>query len=193
MDLPPFPDRGRAVGVRAATAADAPLIAGVQRITWTTAYRDLLPPTVLAGWDDVATTASWAAAVTDPPTPAHRVLVAVDGAELVGLAAVAPADAGPDAAELVALLVEPRWGRRGHGSRLLAAATDLARADGTRRMIMWVPEADPATSGFLASAGWAPDGRARSLAAGTTTVRQLCWHTELDDDRPTAGGGEGAP
>ena len=36
----------------------------------------------------------------------------------------------PDLASVTDLLVEPRWGRRGHGSRLLAASVDLWRADG---------------------------------------------------------------
>ena len=42
-------------------------------------------------------------------------------------------------AQIAPLLVEPRWGRRGHGSRLLAAAVDHARADGFTRLITWVP------------------------------------------------------
>src|SRR5689334_23769018 len=39
------------------------------------------------------------------------------------------------------LLVEPRWGRRGHGSRLLAAAVDLAREEGFTRALTWTLEA----------------------------------------------------
>ena len=42
-------------------------------------------------------------------------------------------------AQIAPLLVEPRWGRRGHGSRLLAAAVDHAQADGFTRLITWCP------------------------------------------------------
>ena len=38
-----------------------------------------------------------------------------------------------DVAAVTDLLVEPRWGRRGHGSRLLAASVDLWRTDGFER------------------------------------------------------------
>src|SRR5258708_3402776 len=79
-------------------------------------------------------------------------LVAVEQAEsrtagtspayVVGFMASGPADetalapdehhtgSGDRTAAVTELLVEPRWGRRGHGSRLLAASVDLWRADG---------------------------------------------------------------
>src|SRR5262249_54016809 len=60
-------------------------------------------------------------------------------AHTVGFAATGPADEealAPDetpladsVAAVTDLLVEPRWGRRGHGSRLLAAAVDGWRED----------------------------------------------------------------
>ena len=167
-------------------------IARVQRVAWGLAYRELLPPAVLDHWDDDGTTRAWTAAIATPPSAAHRVLVAVDGGAVVGFAAVTPAEGVAATAELAGLVVEPRWGRRGHGSRLLAAATDGARDAGARRMIMWVPESDEVTGRFLGSAGWELDGSARSLDARTTTIRQLRWHTLLDDDRPAAED-EGAP
>ena len=182
----------RAVGVRGAAPGDAGEIARVQRVTWTVAYRDLLPAAVLEAWDDDGTARAWTAAIATPPSGAHRVLVAVDGGTVVGFAAVAPAEEVAATGELVTLVVEPRWGRRGHGSRLLAAAADGAREAGVRRLIMWVPEVDQVTARFLGSAGWALDGSARSLDAGTATIRQLRWHTLLDDDRAAAEN-EGAP
>jgi GNAT superfamily N-acetyltransferase len=113
--------------------------------------------------------------------------VAVDGTEVAGFAAFAPADpaAGeasePPTSEVSALLVEPRWGRRGHGSRLLAAVVDVAVASGVARLHLWLPEADQVTARFLTDAGWAPDGWLRTLDTGATPLRQLRWHTLLDD------------
>jgi GNAT superfamily N-acetyltransferase len=49
---------------------------------------------------------------------------------------------------ITALLVEPRWGRRGHGSRLLAAVVDLARTGGFRTGVTWVLQADTASLGI---------------------------------------------
>ncbi|GHE14412.1 GNAT family N-acetyltransferase [Klenkia taihuensis] len=176
--------------VRPAVPADAADIARVQGIAWRTAYRSLLPPSVLDDWDDAAVADGWASSLATPPTPAHGVLVALEGPTAVGFLAHGPAEvtaqdpASPDGptAEVTALLVEPRWGRRGHGSRLVAAAVDLLGATGVRRLQMWVPREDPVTSGFLESAGWAPDGWSRTLDAGTTTIHEHRWHVLLGDD-----------
>lgn len=80
------------------------------------------------------------------------------------------------------LLVEPRWGRRGHGSRLLAAAVDLARTDGFTRAVMWVPERDQVTQDFLTSAGWQPDGTVRALDTGAGDLREIRLHADLTTD-----------
>ncbi|WP_091366366.1 GNAT family N-acetyltransferase [Geodermatophilus telluris] len=178
------------VSVRPAVRADAAEIARVQGETWRTAFRALLPAAVLDGWDAAAAEAAWTAAVTAPPTPGHGVLVAVDDGRVVGFAAHGPAelDAGEaphpygPTTELAVLLVEPRWGRRGHGSRLLAAVADLARGTGARRLQAWVAEGDAVTAGFLESAGWAPEGWARTLDAAGTPVREVRWHTLLEGD-----------
>jgi GNAT superfamily N-acetyltransferase len=196
VDLPPLRPglTGRAeASVRLAVPADAERIARAQLVTWRTAYRSLLPAAVLDEWDDVAAASSWRQAITLPPTPGHAVLVAEDAGTLVGFAAFGPAELGPDEAtsaegpttEVGALLVEPRWGRRGHGSRLIAAVADLARADGTGRLVMWLPEADRVTAGFLESTGWAQDAWTRTLDTGTSTIRELRWQTLLRDPPPT--------
>jgi GNAT superfamily N-acetyltransferase len=192
VDLPPLRPglTGSAeASVRPASPADATEIARIQVVTWRAAYRTLLPAAVLDEWDDDAAAAAWRAAVVQPPTPAHGVLVAEESATLVGFAAYGPAElttgerpsADGPTAEVGALLVEPRWGRRGHGSRLLAALADVARADGVARLQIWLPEADRVTAGFLAGAGWGQDGWVRFLDTGTTTIREVRWHTLLDD------------
>ncbi len=175
--------------VRPARPADAPEIAHIQAVTWRTAYRAVLPLELLDDWDEAAATASWHAAVSTPPTPGHGVLVAVERAAVVGFAAFGPAEltggeqpdpAGPTT-ELATLLVEPRWGRRGHGSRLLAAVADLARDGGAARLQTWLLEPDRVSAGFYESAGWAPDGWARTLDTGGAPLREIRWHALIDD------------
>jgi GNAT superfamily N-acetyltransferase len=93
--------------------------------------------------------------------------VACSGAVVVGFAAVAPStdpDLSPDVGELAALIVDPAHQRRGHGSRLLAAAVARLRDLGSGGVVAWVPELDTPRQAFLASAGIAADGARRAFA-----------------------------
>lgn len=172
------------VAVRTARPGDVPEIARIQVETWRTAYKRFLPESVLAALDEGAAEAAWGEAVAAPPTPAHHVLVATEGPTTVGFAAVSPSaeeGAPADSAEIAVLLVEPRWGRRGHGSRLLAAIVDHLRQDGAIRLVTWVPDGDTATTAFYASANWERDGGTRILEADGGTVREGRWHVEIGE------------
>jgi GNAT superfamily N-acetyltransferase len=186
------------VSVRPARVGDVAEIARIQLAAWRTGYARWLPEAVLDAVTVEAAERLWQAAVMAPPTPRHRVLVACEQDWRVGFAAFGPA--GEDATGaadpattglLQTLLVEPRWGRRGHGSRLLAAAVDLMRADGVEVALTWLPEQDTASQAFFRSAGWAPDGYARSLQTDGVTVTELRLHAELTPgpaDEPTGEG-----
>ena len=166
------------VSVRPARPEDAERVARVQLSTWRTAY-DFLPADALDVPDEQAA-AVWLRAIELPPSPQHRLLVAMDGAELVGFAASAPAEDEDGAVELTALVVEPRWGRRGHGSRLLAATVDHWREDGgPGTAVHWAWERDTATRAFLTSAGWELDGTARGLDTGPRVERQVRLHADV--------------
>ncbi|ASW54078.1 GNAT family N-acetyltransferase [Plantactinospora sp. KBS50] len=177
--------------VRPARPSDAGEIARIQLATWRVAYRRLLPRHVLDRLDEESMARQWRSAVEAPPSDRHRVLVAVEQAEqsyLVGFVASGPVDQqalapnepaealGPEVAAITDLLVEPRWGRRGHGSRLLAAAVDLWRSDGLTSAVAWAFDGDDATRRFLGSAGWEPDGAARALDVDDMLVPQLRLH-----------------
>jgi GNAT superfamily N-acetyltransferase len=148
---------------------------------------------VLAGLDEEFLTGGWSEAIESAPTPRHRVLIAVEQGEaaapVVGFAAGGPADEqalapeepplGPEVAAFTDLLVEPRWGRRGHGSRLLAAIMDTWRDDGFTLAVAWAYEQDKAMQKFLTSAGWEPDGAGRALDVDDMLVPQLRFHAAL--------------
>jgi len=175
------------VSVRPARPDDAAELGRIQVLTWRTAYASILPAAVLESLAEDAAAAAWREAIVAPPTPRHRVLVALEQEWRVGFAAVGPADdlepgdPEPEATASVGpILVEPRWGRRGHGSRLLAAVVDHARADGLTRAVAWIPEDDAASREFLISAGWAPDGLARALDTGAGELREIRLHALLD-------------
>ncbi|GAB1642448.1 N-acetyltransferase family protein [Krasilnikovia sp. MM14-A1259] len=179
--------------VRPARPEDADEIARIQLATWRTAYRRMVPAHVLAELTEADLAEGWREAISAAPSPRHRVLVATEQNEssswLVGFTASGPADEQalapeepplPDGvAAVTELLVEPRWGRRGHGSRLLAASVDTWRTDRFSAAVAWAYDGDKATRKFLGGAGWEPDGAARALDVEDMLVPQLRLHVAL--------------
>ncbi len=190
--------------VRAAARSDVDEIARIQADTWAAAYAELVPASAIEQLRGPEAQATWAAAVD-----AGHVLVATEGAWTVGFVAAAAAEppthdieparrdqdaalstsSGRDAAaglgpevwgEIGALLVEPRWGRRGHGGRLLAVAADLLRSGGAIYGMAWVPEADEVSRRFYARAGWETDGAVRAFDTGAATLREVRLTGSLD-------------
>jgi GNAT superfamily N-acetyltransferase len=176
--------------VHPARSEDVPEIARLQRDTWRTAYAELLPATVLAGLDDPESEQAWRHALDSEVV---RLFVATEGAWTVGFAAAgrAPAEdvTGADGAlpadaatvgVVSTLLVEPRWARRGHGGRLLAAAATALREQGCTRGVAWVPEQDEASIRFYLRARWTADGTVRTLDAGGQPLREIRFTGTLD-------------
>jgi GNAT superfamily N-acetyltransferase len=192
-----------AVGyVRPARPVDAGEIARIQVATWRVAYRQL-PAYILDQFDEEWIARRWREAIEHAPTTRHHVLVAIEQSQqeyLVGFAASGPADEGalaPGEAPLPAgiaavtdLLVEPRWGRRGHGSRLLAASVAHWRDDGFTSAVAWIFADDPTMRTFLTSAGWAPDGATRALDVDDLLLPQVRLHVSVEE-RPEADGETG--
>ncbi len=176
-------------GVRTASTDDVPVLAALHRETWRFGYAELLPREVLDGLDEPENAQAWAAAVDGGAT----VLIADEGSTAVGFCVAGPAPAAeiaaadgtlpPDAdsvALISTLLVVPRWGRRGHGGRLLATAAARLREAGAQRGIAWVPSEDPASLGLYRRAGWQPDNTVRTLDAGGRPLREVRVTGSLD-------------
>ncbi|MGI8814706.1 MAG: GNAT family N-acetyltransferase [Pseudonocardia sp.] len=188
--------------VRAATPDDVDEIIRIQAETWTVAYAKLLPEAALQRVSGPAARQAWHAAVT--AGDGQHVFVATEGSWTVGFCAVTstdPDDHDPDSADpghaadrgdaaddgrgtLVALLVEPRWGRRGHGGRLFEAATSALRADGARVGAAWVLEQDVVSRAFYARRRWESDGLVRVLDAGDRELREIRLVGPLGADDP---------
>lgn len=171
--------------VRPARPGDAAEVARLQLATWRVAYQRLLPRHVLDQMSEDFLRQRWLEAITDPPTAQHAVLVAIEQAAqeyLVGFLASGPSEEDKTVATVTELLVEPRWARRGHGSRLLAAAVDSWRSSGQESAAMWVFEQDVAMMKFLTSAGWAPSGFMRELDVDDMLVPQVLLHTSLEEE-----------
>lgn len=170
--------------------------------TWRAAYAELLPAATLDELDSPEVQQAWADTVAGGAT----VLLATEGDEPVGFAVAGPAPDSEvaaadgalpaDAARTVlvsTLLVEPRWARRGHGGRLLAAVAELCRGAGASRGVAWVPAEDPASLNFYRRAGWEPDGTVRTLDTGSRTLREVRLTGSLDPAPTQSSAGEDGP
>jgi GNAT superfamily N-acetyltransferase len=169
--------------VHTAEAGDIDSIARIQVDTWRTAYRDLLPEEVLEELDPEEVGRIWLMTVEQGDV---TVYVATEGPWTVGFCVAGPApedeiadlqgNPPQDAATtglVGTLLVEPRWGRRGHGGRLLATAAAGLREAGYARGVVWVPETDDVTIAFYGRVGWEGDGMVRTLDAGGRPLREI--------------------
>lgn len=71
--------------------------------------------------------------------------------------------------QIYELVVEPRFCRSGHGSRMLAAVADLVGG----AMRVWIDARDEARKRFFSSTGFAPAGAGRTIGDGHT--QHLWW------------------
>lgn len=165
--------------VRRATAADAATIAELQIQVWQQAFSALLPAQVVMT-DPVAHAVVWDGRLRQ----GGPVLLALEGAEPVGFAAVSAELDGRNLlapiGEIEVLHVVPRWGRRGHGGRLLAGAAGELRRLAATSAQWWIPESDTATAGFVAGAGWVADGVRRELDTGAEPIFEVRYSGSVD-------------
>lgn len=177
---------------RTARVTDAPAVGRVQAVVWRAAYAHVLPPEALDQFQDRDFAQAWRAALENPPTHRHGLLVACAQDQVIGLAAIGPCadpdlqgDAGATTAvgELLALGVDPRARRAGHGSRLLNAAVDTLRVKGFERLVAWLLTSDEDTRAFLAAAGMSADGafRDRVIDPEGGTVREVRLAADLGE------------
>lgn len=156
-------------GVRLARTSDVDDVAAINARAWRARYAEQVPADVLEALDPADLAMVWARSILNPPLPQQRLLVAVDDDTVVGYAALGPSqdpDAEARTVEISALEVDPDHERVGHGSRLLAAAVDHARADGATTVSTWCALVDEPRRAFWQAAGFGPDTAYRDVEVG---------------------------
>jgi GNAT superfamily N-acetyltransferase len=161
--------------VRPAAADDAPVLARLQLGVWQQAYSELLPTAALLA-DPDRQAEVWSERIR----AGGPVLIAFEGAESVGLASIDDELDEDGLGQLELLHVLPRWSRRGHGGRLLAAASGHLRGLGATRGTWWAPETDESVQQFLLGVSWAADGGRRVLDTGEGTFAEIRYSGNLD-------------
>ncbi|MDO5048930.1 MAG: GNAT family N-acetyltransferase [Actinomycetaceae bacterium] len=176
--------------VRPAVPQDARVIAQIQAANMLTSLASgidgSLDPSVPAALDTNDMMRTWRSTIEQPAGAGQRVLSALDGALVVGFAAAVPG-AGVEevkgleeaGTEIIALEVESGQVGNGHRSRLLAAATDLAKDEGAKNVRTWIIAGDDERIRFFQEAGFGPAGVMRKLEVGPHTVIQHLWWAQL--------------
>lgn len=180
--------------VRPTIVSDVPFIgdmhATTMRATLAAALGHDLPEEIAHQITGEALAQRWAESVTAPPSPAYRTFTALEGPSIVGFAATAPADQAlvgepdenPGIVEILALEVPRNNGRKGHGSRMLAAIAEFAEKDRVHELQVWIMVGDEARTRFFDSAGFAPRGIQRTLALGSEQVTEQCWYAVIEPE-----------
>ncbi|MGB5952032.1 MAG: GNAT family N-acetyltransferase [Ornithinimicrobium sp.] len=173
--------------VRTGRPNDAPAIGAVQAETFAAAYTDVLPAEALEQFHPDAFAKVWRDGISAPPSPAHRVLVACAGEQVVGFAALGPSSDADEtlpahSGELFLMCVHTAARRSGHGSRLLNASADTLKAANFTVMTCWALAEGQDFLAFAAESGLTTDGawRDRVVSPDGATVREVRLVAHLD-------------
>jgi len=160
------------VRVRRATVADAPAMGRLHVRAWQAAYRGHMPDDYLDGLRASERAAGWERAL-GRDRPRSAVLVAELDGEVVGFAALGPAEDPEGAGELYAINVDPdHWGTGAGPTLLEAVQGELARL-GFAETVLWVLPANARARHFYERAGWASDGAERTVDVLGVTVPEV--------------------
>lgn len=152
--------------VRSAVVGDADRIAALNAAGWRAGFRGLISEAYLAAYDGLP---GLRHETLVAPGDGDIQLVAVDGDELVGWVAGAPAqgnDLGPGAYEVRACYVDPAHWRTGVGRRLMIALIERLDPERWTDLVLWTARDAVATNAFYVSLGMVRDGREALLDRG---------------------------
>lgn len=177
------------VFVRPAGQGHAPFIAQLQTRSMLDILAVEFPDVQLDGLlDQEAMSRMWKDTIIRDPRDGQGVFVATETEDPVGFLAVDSSlpPAGSDetvvATEILALDVAADHRGAGHGSRMLAAAADVARAAGAAQLQVWLVPGEQEKIHFYQSAGFAPSGRRRAFDVAGQRLVQHLWYALLEEE-----------
>ncbi|MET9873728.1 GNAT family N-acetyltransferase [Actinacidiphila glaucinigra] len=166
--------------VRVMTRDDIDAVAAVRVRGWQTAYAGIVPQSYLDAMDagaDAERRKEW----FDAGGKRVDNLVATDGGEVTGWAALGPYRGEPDDAEvgeLYALYVRPDRIGRGAGRALMDAVRARAGERGFRSLRLWVLADNARALRFYERAGFAPDGTDQIEMYDGVPLKELRYATD---------------
>jgi len=169
--------------LRAALAEDAGRIAQLHIKSWRRTYGRELSAAFLDAQDADVWAMMWQSHLQE----GVRVLLAEEGADLVGFVACGPArckGAGREAWEIYNLHVNGDRHRCGIGSELFTGASDLGRAQGAGELVLWVVETNSGARSFYEIKGMVCDGSRQERPLGDgQRLHEVHYRMRISGDR----------
>lgn len=150
----PLMQTAPALSLRAATVADAALIASIHTTSWRATYRGLLPDAFLDGEVAQERADWWQARMRAPGGERRIVLIAVLDDKPIGFVCVERQPESAWGALLDNLHALPGYQGIGIGKLLMRAAKDWAREQGETQLHLYVLEGNTPAIGFYERQGW---------------------------------------
>lgn len=145
--------------LRLAAKEDAQGIAAVHIASWKSAYKGIMPDSVLGTLDLENKIKGWERALADEGAPIY---VAVDDGIIVGFVHICTyrdGDLGPPApGEITAIYLRPDVFGVGVGAKLFERALNELAARGYGQVVLWVLEENQRAIVFYQKYGFLPDG-----------------------------------
>lgn len=148
------------IPIRAADLRDLDTVVEFHVRIWRQTYRDLAPKHAFDALSEARRRPMWEATLSSQTT-GQETLIATDQNRIAGLLCFGPATdrAFEGAGEVKHLYVDPKFGRKGLGTRLLAIAKDRLSACGTKRMALAVVRGNRSARDFYNALGGRETGQ----------------------------------
>jgi GNAT superfamily N-acetyltransferase len=168
--------------LRAATDADAELIAAIHSASWQATYRGLLPDTFLDGEVIHERAAYWRARMAAPGAERRIVRIAQRANEAIGFVCAERQPDSPWGVLLDNLHTLPAHQGIGAGKLLMGAAQQWAREHGEAQLYLYVLEGNVSAIAFYERQGWQFSG-AEPDHMGGVDITALRYVYRLDTGR----------
>jgi len=158
--------------IRTATADDASGVARVHVDTWRTAYRDILPASVLSALSYEARTERWRENLKQAGPQQFTLVAEDDGGEVVGFAGGGPErDETPGYdGEIYAVYVLAQQQRCGIGRQLMGVSARHLMDQGFGAAMLWALEVNGRARAFYEALGGQLIGRKTKIVADTPQI-----------------------
>jgi len=150
--------------IRNAEIKDALGIATVHVKMWQKVYRGQIPDAFLDSLSIEVKKDGWKKSIQNPTKGGHILVAEIDGfiAGWVTGGVTRDEDVTPEVGELGGIYVHPDYEGKGIGSALMKELLSILKAEGYKKVTLWVLDTNKKTRDWYESKGWKVEGRTKT-------------------------------